>query len=118
MIKLLLRWASISVAFWAAATLLGESVQISGDWLTYAGIAFIFGLVNATIGTLTKLFTFPLTFLSLGLWLWAVNALMLLVTDYFSDSLLIENFGWALVASLIISVVSAVINKVVDHFRQ
>lgn len=118
MIKLVLRWASLSVAFWAAATLLDEQVQIQGDWKAFAGIALLFGLANATLGSLVRLLTLPLTFLTLGLWLLALNALLLLGVDYVSDSLTITTFPWAVAAAVIISVVSTVINKVVDKVRK
>ena len=114
---MLLRWVSLSVAFWVASQLLADQMHIKGDWLTFAGIAFAFGLANATVGALVKLFTLPLAFLTLGLWLLAVNAAMLLLVDYYSDAMRIESFGWAVVAAVIISVVSAVINKVVDRVR-
>ena len=117
MIKLLLRWISLSVAVWVASVLLAEQVHIKGDWLTFAGIAFCFGLANATVGAVVRLFTLPLTFLTFGLWLIAVNALMLLLVDRFSDSMRVESFAWAVVAAVIISIVSAVINKVIDKVR-
>lgn len=118
MTKLILRWVSLAVAFWVAAYFMSANVVISGDWLTYAGIAFIFGLVNATIGTLTRIFTFPITFLSLGLWLVLINAGMLVLTDQLSDSLRISSFGWAVVASIVISVVSTVVNSIFNGLRK
>lgn len=117
MIKLLLRWVSLSVAFWVASLLLAEQMHIEGNWFTYASIAFCFGLANATVGSVVRFFTLPLTFLTLGLWLLAVNAGMLLLVDYYSDAMRIESFGWAVIGAVVISVVSAVINKVVDKVR-
>ena len=112
--KLLLKWFSLSVAIWVASQLLHDHLQISGDWLTFAGIAFIFGLINALVSPLVKVFTFPLTFFSLGLWLLAVNGLMLLLTDHFSAALTVENWGWAILATIVISLVSGAINRVLD----
>lgn len=111
MSKLIRRWIALTIAFWVTAYLLSANVVIQGDWLTYFGIAFIFGLANATVGSLLRLFTFPITFLTLGLWLVVINASMLMLTDYFSDSLRITSFWWALVASLIISFISSVVNS-------
>ena len=118
MTKLILRWVSLAVAFWVAAYFMSAHVVITGDWLTYAGIAFIFGLVNATIGTLTRIFTFPITFLSMGLWLVLINACMLLITDQLSDSFSVSNFGWAILASIVISVVSTVVNGAFNALRK
>ena len=118
MTKLILRWVSLAVAFWVAAYFMSANVVIKGDWLTYAGIAFIFGLVNATIGTLTRIFTFPITFLSLGLWLVVINAIMLVITDQLSDSFAVTNFGWAVLASIVISFVSTVVNSAFNALRR
>jgi putative membrane protein len=87
-------------------------VTVSGDLFTYIGLAFIFGLVNLTAGNLLRLFTFPITFLTLGLWSVVVNAMMLLATDSFSDALLIETFWWALAAAVVIGMAAAFVNRV------
>lgn len=116
MIKLLIRWAVLSVALWLAAYLL-PGVYVEGNAFTYAGIAVIFGLVNATLGTLTRIFTLPLTFLTLGLWSIGINALMLLVTDSFSDALNIDGFWWAAGASIIIGVSSAALNTFANKVK-
>ncbi|MEY3277710.1 MAG: hypothetical protein RLZZ426_196 [Actinomycetota bacterium] len=113
MTKLLLRWFVLSVALWLASYLL-PGVHIEGDAFTYAGIAVIFGLINATLGTLTRIFTLPLTFVTLGLWLIGINALMLLVTDNLSTSLRIESFWWAVGAAIVVGFTSTVINSVAN----
>ena len=116
MSRLLIRWLALSVALWLAAYLL-PGVHVSGDAFTYAGIAVIFGLINATLGTLTRIFTLPLTFLTLGLWAIGINALMLLVTDNISDALTIDGFWWAVAASIVIGVSSAVINSIFNKAK-
>jgi putative membrane protein len=114
--SLLIRWVALGAAFWLAARYLTGIHVANHDFLTYAGLAFIFGLVNATLGTVTKIFTFPITILSLGLWTIAVNALMLLLTDTLSDALHIENFWWAVAGALVIGISSAIINGVLSSF--
>lgn len=111
MTKIIGRLLSLSVAFWVATEML-PGVYVNGDLFTYVGLAFIFGLVNLTAGNLLRLFTFPITFLTLGLWSVVVNALMLLATDGFSDALFIETFWWALAAAVVIGFAAAVVNRV------
>ena len=108
--SLLIRWAALGAAFWVAARLLDGVHVTNNDFLTYAGMALIFGLANASLGNLMKLITFPFTLLTLGISAIAVNALMLLLTDRLSDSLTIENFGWAMAAAVVIGLCSAFIN--------
>jgi putative membrane protein len=111
--KLLSRWVSLSVAFWLATFALA-GIQVTGDAFSFIGIAFVFGLVNATAGNLLRLFTFPITFLTLGLWSVVVNALMLLLTDSLSDNLSIAGFWWAVAGAVVIGIASAIINRVID----
>jgi putative membrane protein len=111
MVNILGKWLSLSVAFWAAESLL-PGVSVTGDAFTYVVIAFIFGIVNVTAGNLFRLFTLPMTLLTLGLWSIVVNALMLLATDSFSDALFVDGFWWALAGALVIGFASSVVNKV------
>lgn len=58
--------------------------------------AIAFGLVNASVGKLIVLLTLPLTFLTLGLFLLVINALMLMLAAAFVDGFEVEGFGSAL----------------------
>ena len=78
--SLLVRWAILSAAIWLSARVL-EGVIVDGGLTTYLVIALVFGLINATLGSLAKLLTFPFTILTFGLWNLVVNATMLLITD-------------------------------------
>ena len=86
-------------------------IYVTGNVFTYLGIAFIFSLVNLIIGTLIRLLTMPLTFVTFGISLFFVNAAMFLLTDRWSESLTIDGFWWAFAGALIVSVVSSVITK-------
>lgn len=73
-------------------------------------LALVFGLVNATIGTLAKLLTFPVTIVTFGLWNLVINAALLLLIDNFNDALTIESIWWGLAMALTISVVNAILS--------
>lgn len=107
--SLIVRWAVLSAAIWIAAEVL-PGVEVTGNALTYALIALAFGLINVTLGNIAKLFTFPVTLLTFGLWNLVINALMLLLTDNFNDSLAIASIWWALGMALIVSLVNAVLS--------
>lgn len=106
----LIRLIAVAAAVWVTAEIL-PGVQVNGDIFTYLGIALIFSLVNLIIGSLIKLLTMPLTLLTFGVSLFFVNAAMFLLTDRWSDSLQIDGFWWALLGSLVVSLVSSVITK-------
>jgi putative membrane protein len=110
---LLVKWACLAVAVWATTGLLAD-VRVDGGAGTYLLIAAVFATVNVVLGTIVRLFTLPLMLLTLGLFSIVVNALMLLVTDWLVDSFDIAGLGPALLAALIISVVSAVLELVLQ----
>lgn len=114
--SLLIRWLALGLAIWGAARFIPGIVVEDGDVVTYAGIALIFGLVNATLGTLTKILTFPITILTLGLSMLVINGAMLLVTDSISDALSIASTWDAILGALLISISAAIINKLISAF--
>ena len=110
MVRALIRLVAVAAAVWVASVIL-PGVHVTGNVFTYLGIAFIFSLVNLIIGTLIRLLTMPLTFVTFGISLFFVNAAMFLLTDRWSESLTIDGFWWAFAGALIVSVVSSVITK-------
>ena len=88
---------------------------MTGDIVGLLIVAIIFGLVNAFIRPIVKLLTLPLSIITLGLFSLVINALMLLLTALLTDGLAIqggflEQFFWALVGGVVISIVSTVLN--------
>lgn len=114
--SLIIRWIALGIAIWATAHLIPGIEVKSGDFVTYAGLALIFGLINATLGTLTKILTFPITILSLGLSMLVINGAMLLITDSVSDALKIASLWDAILGALVIAITSAIINKLISVF--
>ncbi len=100
-----------ALAFWAATTLI-SGVTVNGGAWTYLWVALLFGLINGVIGSIVKLLTLPAILLSLGLFSFVINAAMLMLTARWSQRLDVVDFKSALFASLIISIVTTVINRV------
>jgi putative membrane protein len=106
---LLIKWALLAVAFAITAWLL-TGMEVSGGFWGYVWVSALFGIVNAVVGTILRILTFPLTLLTLGLFLIVINALMLELTDWLSDHLSIDEFWWtAIWAAIILSFVSVVL---------
>jgi putative membrane protein len=109
---LLIRWAVLAAAFAVTAWLL-SGMEVSGGFWGYLWVSALFGIVNAIIGTILRILTLPLMFLTLGLFSIVVNALMLQITDGLSDHLTIDEFWWtAIWAAIIISIVSVILDIV------
>lgn len=91
-----------------------NGLTFTGEWWKMIIVGAIFGLVNAFIKPIAKLFTFPFIILTLGLFTLIINALMLGLTAYLSDSLNlgfhISGFWPAIKGALLVSIVSTVLN--------
>lgn len=113
--RFLVRLVVNAVALWLTTLIVsGVSVTAFGDGgttatvLTYLLVAFVFGLVNAVIGTLIRIVAFPIYILTLGLISFIVNAVLLLIvagiSDAFGFGLEVESFGWGLVGAFVLAV--------------
>ena len=107
---IVMRLISGAFAFWSATSLLNGITVNGGTW-SYLWVALLFGLINGVIGSLVKLLTLPAILLSLGLFAFVVNATMLMLTARWSNRLDVVDFKSALFASLIISIVTTIINQ-------
>jgi putative membrane protein len=101
-----------AAALWVATRIV-TGVEYDGGWLPFLGVALIFGVVNASIGRITKFAALPLIVLSLGLFLLVVNGLMLWLTSAVAAALglgfHVHGFGAAFWGALVVSVVSALL---------
>ena len=100
------RWGSLALAMWVA-TLLVPGIDVKGGFFTYLWVAFLFATINAFIGSFIKLLTIPISLLTFGLFLIVINAAMLSLTARWSDKFDVNGFWSAVFASLIISVITA-----------
>lgn len=109
--RLLVRWAALAASFWVATKLI-SGIHVDGGFKTYLWVALLFGLINALLGGLIRLITLPVMLLSFGLFSVIINAAMLQLTARWSDKLSIDNFWSAILAAVIISVVSSALGKI------
>lgn len=82
------------------------------------GAAFIASIILAILNVIVKpflvLLTLPITVLSLGLFLFIINAITLMITQaVMGSSFVIDNFGTAIIAAIIISIINLILNKLV-----
>ncbi len=77
--------------------------------------AVVLGLINAVLRPLFIFFTLPLTIISLGLFVFIINALLVLLAGYLVPGFVVTGFWWALLFSLIVSIVNWILNKLVNE---
>ncbi|MBI3107213.1 MAG: phage holin family protein [Candidatus Rokubacteria bacterium] len=86
------------------------------DWVTLLIVALIFGAINLIIRPVVLLLALPLNILTLGLFTFVVNALMLILTSWIAQGMelgfRIDGFVPALLAALIVSAVSFVLSHI------
>jgi len=110
------------VALWVAALVLSDGIHLgqradslSARLLTILFVAVVFGLVNAFVKPIAKLFSLPFIILTLGLFTLVVNALMLQITSWLAGALNldfhVDSFFWdAILGALVITFVSLLLN--------
>lgn len=106
-----------AAALWVATQLVrGISFTGSNMLATLLVVAVIFGVVNAIIKPILAVLTCPIYILTLGLFTFVVNALMLLLTSAIADSLglgfHVDGFMTAVVGAIVVSIVSFLLSIV------
>lgn len=119
--RFLIRLLVTAAALWVAVRLV-PGIQYEGSWLGMLGVALVFGVVNALIRPVVFLLTCPLVVLSLGLFIFVVNALMLLLTSALSRGLglgfHVAGFWPALVGAVVVGLTSMVLNLFVGEKKK
>jgi putative membrane protein len=82
-------------------------VHVDG-FITAIIVAVVLSLVNFFVKPLLIIITIPVTILTLGLFLLAINAFMILMVDSFIDGFAVDGFWWALLYSLVLSIISSI----------
>jgi putative membrane protein len=111
--RFLLRLLATAAALWAALALV-PGITYTGGVLGLLGVALVFGFVNAVIRPILRLLTCPLVVLTLGLFVFILNAFLLWLTSMMAQALgigfFVDGFWAALVGALIVGIVSTVLN--------
>lgn len=102
-----------AVALWIATRLV-PGISFSGHWTLLMAVALVFGVLNASVRPLLKLLTLPLLILTLGLFTFVINALMLWLTSGVSGLLglgfHVQGFWSAFLGALVVSFVSLLLS--------
>lgn len=107
--KFILTSAINIFALWFIDYLFVEIQIASIESLLILGIAMT--LLNGTLKPILKFLTFPITFLTLGLFSLVINMMMLELAFYFVEGAVVQNHLVAFLAAIIISVIHGFLNK-------
>ena len=87
-------------------------VMIPNDSLI--ALTIIFSLLNVTVKPILKLLSFPITILTLGVFLVIINAAILRLAFYFSGTASVNGFWNSILAAVVISILNSVLNSLFD----
>ncbi|HEX3067859.1 MAG TPA: phage holin family protein [Thermoanaerobaculia bacterium] len=107
---LILRWALNTLALFVVVTVVPGFHYRSIVSLAIA--ALILGLLNAIVRPILVFLTFPLTIVTLGLFLIVLNAVMLELTAFFAPGFRIDDFVAALIGAIVLGIISWVTNRI------
>jgi putative membrane protein len=90
--------------------ILGSGVHID-KFSTALILAIVLAILNAFIKPILIILTFPITIVTLGLFLFVINALIILLAADFVDGFKVDGFWWALLFSLLLSILTSLLYK-------
>ena len=110
--KLLVKWLIFSLSIDAAAYLLQPGIQVA-DFTTALVAALVLGLINAVIAPILLILTLPINILTLGLFTFVLNALLVMLAGNLIPGFTVAGFWYALLFSLIVSVINSILSTLV-----
>ena len=116
--RFILQLLITAAALWAATQFV-PGISFDGDWRLLFAVALIFGALNVVVRPILKILTFPFLILTLGLFIFVLNAFMLWLTGVISDALglgfHVAGFRAAFVGALVVTAVSFVLSLFVGR---
>ncbi len=112
--RFLISWLLCAIAVGLTAGLL-PGIEVDGGFGAFLLIALVWGLVDGLLGPIARLLSLPVTLITFGLFAFVVNGLLFALTAWVVDSLNVDNFGWAILGALVLSLVNFVLSWVMNR---
>ena len=109
---ILVRWILFSLAVLFIAWIL-PGISISG-FLSALILVVIISLINTFLRPFINFLTMPVNFITLGLFSLVINALLFMLAGFITPGVEVSNFWWALLASLILSLLGSGIDAITN----
>jgi len=110
-VNILFKWLALTASIMTTSYLV-DGIQIADISSAFLAAA-VLGILNLFLRPIAIILTLPLNILSFGLFTFAINALMLMITSKTISGFEVKGFWAAVIGSLIISIISWVINTLV-----
>jgi putative membrane protein len=110
MLGLLFQWLLYAVALLIVSKIV-PGFQVDGLWPAMIA-AVVIGLLNATVGFFLKIITFPLSILTLGIFLLVINGLMILLASSIVRGFHVRGFGSAFFGAVVLALLGMIIRAI------
>ncbi|HTB49465.1 MAG TPA: phage holin family protein [Solirubrobacteraceae bacterium] len=115
--RLAITWVLNTVALFVA-TLLLSGLSYGSDWWVLLIAGFVFTLVNFFLKPVLAILSIPFIIVTLGIFYFLINVLMLYLTHWIVPQFTIASFWWAVLAAIIVSFVNWVLRELVESPRE
>ncbi|HEV3252199.1 MAG TPA: phage holin family protein [Puia sp.] len=103
-----------AVVAFGLSYILQAGIHIDTFW-TALVLAIVLAILNAIVKPILIILTFPLTLFTFGLFLFVINAFMILLASKFVQGFKVDGFWWALLFSLLLSILTSLLYKKPDE---
>ena len=110
LVHLIVSWFVAALALWIVSRIV-PGIEVRGFAAALIATVVI-AVVNATVGPVLRFLAFPLTILTLGLFLWVINAFLLMLSAMFTPGFRVRGFLNAMLGSLVLTVLNYILRRV------
>jgi putative membrane protein len=107
---ILIRWLLSSIIVLVTAMLL-PGVHIT-NFLTALAVSAVLGILNAVLKPVLFILTLPISLITLGLFTLVINGFVIMLTAYIVPGFHVSNFWWAILFSIVVSVINWFVHRI------
>ena len=109
MVAILLNWIVSAMVIFSVAYIL-PGIHIA-DFTTAFVVALVLGIINAILKPVLLMLTLPINILTLGLFTFILNAILILLVGSIVPGFKIDGFLWALIFGIVLSIANSIVYK-------
>ncbi|WP_345168530.1 phage holin family protein [Algibacter aquimarinus] len=114
--KLIIKLLLNAIAVFILAHVL-SGVNVDG-YVTAIIVAVVLSLLNLLVKPILVIFTLPITIVTLGLFLLVINALIILLADKLIDGFSVSTFWWAILFSVLLSILQSALHSLLKESKK
>jgi putative membrane protein len=107
--RLFWAWLTTALVF-AIMVAVMPGIDVDWEWGSYLWIAAVFGVVNIVLGPIMRLLSLPLTVITLGLFSFVIDGVLLLITAWLVDSLDVDGLLPAIFGGIVLGITAVVVD--------